>query len=136
VGSLLGDAISVTVRGVDMLAAVATVVLGAIAVVDVLYLNIRERAAELATLRAIGWTDAGLSRLVSYEGLGLGALGAIAGAAAGLGAAAWLVGEIPARLALVAGLTAATGTLVAGLASAVPAILLRRIPTARLLAEE
>ncbi|MFJ8579527.1 FtsX-like permease family protein [Micromonospora sp. NPDC093277] len=136
VGSLLGDTVSLSVRGADALAAVATVLLGAAAVADVLYLNIRDRAAELSTLRATGWTDAALGRLIGYEGLLLGALGALTGAALGLGGAAWLVGELPAALLLVAAAVALAGVLVTCLAALVPAALLRRLPTARLLAEE
>ena len=45
------------VRAVDTIAVAATILLGALAVADVLYLNIRDRAAELATLRATGWTS-------------------------------------------------------------------------------
>jgi hypothetical protein len=136
VGSLLGDAVSLSVRGADVLAATATVLLGAAAVADVLYLNIRDRATELAALRATGWTDAALSRLVAYEGLLLGALGALAGAGLGLGTAAWLVGDVPRTLLLVAAGTAVAGTLLSGLAALVPTALLRRLPIARLLAEE
>ncbi|MGW5670812.1 FtsX-like permease family protein [Micromonospora sp. NPDC003776] len=136
VGSLLGDTVSLSVRGADALAAVATVLLGAAAVADVLYLNIRDRAAELATLRATGWSDAALGRLVSYEGILLGALGALAGAGLGLGWAAWLVGELPPALVAVAATVAFAGVLVTCLAALVPAALLRRLPTARLIAEE
>ncbi|MEV0807556.1 FtsX-like permease family protein [Micromonospora sp. NPDC050200] len=136
VGSLLGDTVSLSVRGADAMAAVATVLLGVAAVADVLYLNIRDRAAELATLRATGWTDAALGRLVGYEGLLLGMLGALAGAGLGLGGAAWLVGELPSSLVLVAALVALAGALVTCLAALVPATLLRHLPTARLLAEE
>ncbi len=63
-------------------------------------------------------------------------LGAVIGAALGLGGAAWLVGEVTGTLILVAGLTAAGGILATVLAALVPAALLRRLPTARLLAEE
>ncbi|MGR6319990.1 ABC transporter permease [Micromonospora soli] len=136
VGSLLGDTVSLSVRGADALAAVATVLLGAAAVADVLYLNIRDRAAELATLRATGWTDTALARLVGYEGFLLGALGALAGAGLGLGGAAWLVGDLPAALVTVAATVALAGVLVTCLAALVPAALLRRLPTAQLLAEE
>ncbi|MEV0153647.1 FtsX-like permease family protein [Micromonospora sp. NPDC050686] len=136
VGSLLGDLVSLSVRGADALAAVATVLLGAAAVADVLYLNIRDRAAELATLRATGWTDAALGRLIGYEGLLLGLLGALTGAGLGLGGAAWLVGALPAALALVTAAVALAGVLVTCLAALVPAALLRRLPTAQLLAEE
>lgn len=136
VGSLLGDSVSLSVRGADTVAAVATVLLGAAAVADVLYLNIRDRAVELATLRAIGWTDAALGRLIGYEGLLLGVLGAVCGAALGLGGAAWLVGDLPAALVLVASVTALVGVLVTCVAALVPGALLRRLPTAQLLAEE
>ncbi|SCG56253.1 FtsX-like permease family protein [Micromonospora inositola] len=136
VGSLLGDTVSLSVRGADTMAAVATVLLGAAAVADVLYLNIRDRAPELATLRAVGWTDAALGRLIGYEGIALGLLGALTGAALGLGGAAWLVGDLPRPLLLVAAAVALAGVLVTSLAALVPAALLRRLPTARLLAEE
>ncbi|WP_433551554.1 FtsX-like permease family protein [Micromonospora zamorensis] len=136
VGSLLGDTVSLSVRGADTVAAVATVLLGAAAVADVLYLNIRDRASELATLRAVGWTDAALGRLIGYEGIALGLLGAFTGAALGLGGAVWLVGDLPRSLVLVAIAVASTGVLVSAVAALVPAALLRRLPTARLLAEE
>ena len=136
VGTVLGDAVALTVRGVDVLAAACTVLLGAVAVADVLYLNIRDRAGELAALRAGGWTDAALARLVAGEGLGLGLIGGALGAAAGLGGAAWLVGEVSTRLVVVAAATAVVGALAAGVAAIVPAVLLRRLSTARLLAEE
>ncbi|MFG1831265.1 FtsX-like permease family protein [Micromonospora chersina] len=136
VGTLLGDTVSLGVRGADTLAAVATVLLGAAAVADVLYLNIRDRAAELATLRATGWTDAALGRLIGYEGVLLGVLGAFGGAGLGLGGAAWLVGELPSALVWVAAIVAAAGVLATCLAAIVPAALLRHLPTARLLAEE
>lgn len=136
VGSLLGDVVSLSVRGADTVAAVATVLLGTAAVADVLYLNIRDRAAEFAALQAVGWTDGALSRLVTYEGLAIGTLGAVTGAAVGLAGAAWLVGALPGFLVLVAVGTALTGVLLTGLAALVPAALLRRLPTAQLLAEE
>ncbi|MEU6205124.1 FtsX-like permease family protein [Micromonospora musae] len=136
VGSLLGDAISLDVRGADLIAAAATMLLGAAAVADVIYLGVRDRAAELATLRAVGWTDGALARLVAYEALALGALGAGSGALLGLLGAVGLIGALPAGLLLVAGVTAVAGVVVCGLAALLPAALLRRLPTARLLAEE
>jgi FtsX-like permease family protein len=78
-GTLLGDAVSVEVRGVDVAAVLLTVVLGAFALAHVLYVGLRERDAELAALRATGWTDRALSRLVLTEGAVLGAVGAVLG---------------------------------------------------------
>jgi putative ABC transport system permease protein len=48
VGSLPGDAVAVQVRGVDYVAVTATVALGVLAVADIIFLNIRERAPEQA----------------------------------------------------------------------------------------
>ncbi|WP_433610260.1 FtsX-like permease family protein [Dactylosporangium sp. CA-139114] len=136
VGTLLGDAVSLQVRSVDTIAVAATVLLGALAVADVLYLNIRDRSAELATLRATGWTAGALTRLVAAEGFGIGVLGGLLGAGLGLGGAAWLVGAVTVGLLWTAAAALAGGALVATAAAIVPALLLQRLPTARLLAEE
>ncbi|MFD0578318.1 FtsX-like permease family protein [Dactylosporangium darangshiense] len=114
----------------------ATVLFSAVAVADVLYLNIRDRAHELASLQAAGWSAAALGRLVTYEGLCIGVLGAVLGAGAGLAGASLLVGGISAGLVNVGVLTALAGVLVAAASAAVPALLLRRLPVAQLLAEE
>jgi ABC-type lipoprotein release transport system permease subunit len=82
VGSLLGNAVAVQVRDADYVAFAATVALGVLAVADVLFLNIRERAAELATIRALGWPESALGRLVVAEGAAIGLCGSLAGAAA------------------------------------------------------
>ncbi|MDW5324567.1 FtsX-like permease family protein [Plantactinospora sp. KLBMP9567] len=135
-GSLLGETVSATVRTADTVAATATVLLGAAAVADVLYLNIRDRAAELAALRATGWTESALIRLAAYEGAGIGLLGALAGTAVGLAGAAALIGGLSTGVVLTGVGTAAAGALVACLAALVPVALLRRVPTGHLLAEE
>lgn len=72
IGSVLGDTVAVRVRAVDLFAAGAALLLGVLAVGDVLYINIRERSAEFAALWAAGWTDRALLRLVGYEGVGIG----------------------------------------------------------------
>jgi putative ABC transport system permease protein len=125
VGSLLGDAV-----------AVATVALGVLAVADVVFLNIRERAAELATLRSFGWHDSTLARLVITEGTIIGVVGSLAGAGLGLGGAAWFAGQLPARLLVIAAAAVAAGIIITATAALLPAALLRRLPTAHLLAEE
>ena len=136
VGSLLGDAVAVQVRGVDYLAAGATVALGVLAVADVVFLNITERAAELATIRSFGWRDTALARLVITEGAIIGVAGSLAGAASGLAAAAWFAGQLPARLLAIAAAAAAAGIIITAAAALLPAALLRRLPLAHLLAEE
>jgi predicted lysophospholipase L1 biosynthesis ABC-type transport system permease subunit len=136
VGSLLGNAVAVQVRGVDYVAAGATIVLGVLAVADVVFLNIRERAAELATMRSFGWRDTVLARLVVIEGAAIGVIGSLAGAGLGLGAAAWFAGHLPVRLLVIAATAVAAGIVITAAAALLPAALLRRLPAAHLLAEE
>jgi putative ABC transport system permease protein len=136
VGSLLGDAVAVQVRGVDYTAAGATAALGVLAVADVVFLNIRERAAELATMRSFGWRDTAVARLVITEGAIIGVTGSLAGAGLGLGVAASFAGQLPARLLAIAAAAVAAGIIVTVAAALLPAALLRRLPAAHLLAEE
>jgi ABC-type antimicrobial peptide transport system permease subunit len=136
VGSLLGDAVAIQVRGVDYVATVATVALGVFAVADVVFLNIRERAAELATLRAFGWRESTLGRLVVTEAAIIGIVGSVLGAALGMAATARFTGQLPAALSVVAGIAVAVGAVMTAVFALVPAQALRRLPAARLLAEE
>jgi putative ABC transport system permease protein len=136
VGTVLGDVVSVRIRPVDTVSAAATVLLGLFAVTDVLYLNVRDRAAELATLRATGWSEFAVGRLIAYEGLGIGLLGALLGAGIGLASAAWFAGAVPPALFGAAGVVAATGAALAALASVIPALLQRRVRISILLAGE
>ncbi|HEY2241333.1 MAG TPA: FtsX-like permease family protein, partial [Streptosporangiaceae bacterium] len=136
VGSLLGDAVAVQIRGVDYVAVVATVLLGLLAVADVVFLNIRERAAELATIRSFGWPERTLTRMVVTEGAVIGAIGALAGAAAGLAAAAAFTGQLTDRLVAAAVVAAVAGVLLTAASAIPPAQLLRRLPAAQLLAED
>jgi len=136
VGSLLGDAVAVQVRGVDYVAVAATVALGVLAVADVVFLNIRERAAELATIRSFGWRESSLARLVVTEGAVIGTVGSLAGAAFGLAGAAEFAGQLPSGLFAAAGASATAGVLVTAAAALLPARLLSRLPAAHLLAEE
>ncbi len=136
VGSLLGDAVAVQVRGVDYIAVAATVLLGVLAVADVVFLNITERAAELAVIRAFGWPESALSRLVIGESLIIGLTGSLAGAALGLGAAATFAGQAPGPLYLVAAMSVAGGVAITAAAALWPARALRRLPAAHLLAAD
>ncbi|MGH9210476.1 MAG: FtsX-like permease family protein [Acidimicrobiales bacterium] len=136
VGSLLGEAISVEVRGVDYVAVGTVLVLGAFAVGDVLYLNVRERAAEFAALQATGWTGRHLAALVIWEGLLVGLLGSVVGAGVALVAAARFAGHAPAELWATTAAAALGGAGLAALAAVIPARLPARLPVAVLLAEE
>ena len=136
IGSLLGDAVALRVRSVDVFVAVAVIGLGVLMVADVLYVNVRERAGELAALRASGWPDRALLRLVAYEGLGMGVLGAVLGAGAGLVAVLWFAGSLDAGVVWPALGVASGAVVVAGLAAVVPALVSRRLSLSTVLAEE
>ncbi len=135
-GSLLGSAISLSVRGADAAAVAVIVILAAAGIADVLYLNQRERAAEIATLQATGWSDGTLARLVVTEALGLGLAGSLAGAALGVFAASTFAHALPHQLIAVAALAAAAGTIVAALAALAPTIAISRLATVPILAGE
>lgn len=137
-GSLLGDAVIARARAADYLSVALSLLLGAAGAVDVLVLSQRERAADLAVLRATGWTNRELARLALYEGLGLALLGGLTGAAAGLATVVTLgQGVLSGHLAGVAAATllaiAAAVLLVCG-ALAVPIRSQSRIAPARVLA--
>lgn len=135
-GTLLGDVISVQVRGVDYLAAALTIVLGAFAVADIAYLNISERAAEVGTLRATGWGERHLRQLFGTEALLTATIGALAGATAGVTAVAALL-PVPLATSLIAALAAAgTGIVAAALALTGPLAHLNRLAPATATATE
>ncbi len=136
VGSLLGDAVALQVRAPDVVALGTILLLGLVAVGDVLYLSLREQAPQLAVLRATGWSEAALARLVVVQGLGIGVLGSVLGVAAGLLAVAGLTGGVPGAIVGPVGLSVAAGCVVAALAALVPGLLVRRLPTTTLLAED
>lgn len=135
-GTLLGDAVVVQTRTVDYISVGLAIALGGLSVADVLYLNLNERAAELATLRSSGWSQRQVVRAGILESLGLGILGAATGAVVGVLIAASIAGALSVPLVAVAVLCAAGGVSVALLASAVPLRMSSRSLVPRVLAEE
>lgn len=136
VDTLLGQAILVRIKGVDYLAVAITIALATLSLADVLFLNLRERAAEFATLRSFGWTEAQLYRLVALEGLGLGLLGGGLGALLAVLVGTLVLGVPFAPLALMA-LSAAVGGIAVGLAASIaPLSQMRRLTPPAVLAEE
>jgi putative ABC transport system permease protein len=87
-------------------------------------------------VRAFGWRESALSRLVVTEGAIIGVAGALAGAVIGVAATVKLIGQLPGALYLIAGLAVAGGALVTAISALLPAQALRRVPVADLLAEE
>jgi putative ABC transport system permease protein len=135
-GSLLGSVVSVQVRAVDYVSVALTVLLGAMSVIDVLLVNQRERAGELATLGTTGWSGGELARLTAYEGLGMAAVGSAVGAAAGLALAAALAHSALPTVSAAAALAALGGMAVVLATLLVPLRALSRLTPAAVLAEE
>lgn len=137
VGTLLGHAISLQVRPVDFLSVALVLALAGLSVADVLYLNIRERAAELVTLRTSGWRRRDEIELVAFEALGIGGLGSLAGAALGMVVSGLVVRGVGIGPVLQGGATGiAVGLVAALLASVVPAIRLGGLTPSVVLSEE
>jgi len=136
VGTLLGNAIALQVRSVDYVAAIATIAVGVVGVTDVIVLNIRERAPELSAIRAFGWRERVLGRLVVTEGAIIGLIGSALGAGVGLYVAAHFAGQLPGRLYAVAAVEVVAGVIITAAAALLPAQVLRRLPASHLLAEE
>lgn len=135
-GSLLGNAVTVQVRTTDYVAAAITAFLGAASVADVLYTNIRDRAAEYALLRATGWPDSSLTRLVLSEAALTATAGAVSGAGLALCACSALTGGYSPVLGWVAAAVAGAAVLTTVACAALPARTLRTGSTAQTLAEE
>jgi len=135
VGTLLGQAISVQVRGLDFLVVGVIVLLAALSLADVIYLNLRERAAEIVTLRTVGWSDRHLAQMIATEAVILGLLGTIPGSLLGL-----LIGlqlGVPALAVLLASaISILGGLLVSLLAALVPLARLSTLTTPAVLADE
>lgn len=139
-GSLLGDAVVAQARAVDFASVALSLLLGAAGAVDVLVLSQRERAADLAVLRACGWSGRELTRLALTEGVCLSTFGGALGAGAGLAVLANLGSGLLAGRALAltgAGLLAtAAGVALVCCALAFPIRALSRLAPAGLLAAD
>ncbi|MEU1199747.1 FtsX-like permease family protein [Streptomyces sp. NPDC005813] len=139
-GSLLGNAVVAQARTADYLSVALSLVLGSAGAVDVLVLSQRERAADLAVLRATGWTNRELTLLTLYEGIGLALLGGLSGAALGLAAVVVLgQGVLHGHLLAITGaalLATLAATALVSAALTVPIRKLSQIAPAHLLAAD
>ncbi|MER5640917.1 FtsX-like permease family protein [Kitasatospora sp. NPDC002227] len=136
VGNMLGQAVSVAVRGVDGASTALMLVLALLAVADLSYTNIKERTAQLALLQATGWTSGQICRLIAWESAGLGLAGSLAGGALAYAGTALFAGAVDRTALTVISAAVVVGTALAVLAGVAPALTLTRLHTARSLAEE
>lgn len=84
-GNLLGAAVLDQARAVDLISIGVLFTLAAFCLTDVLLLSRHDSARDQAMLAATGWTTRDVSSLILREAAIVGGLGAVAGAAAGLG---------------------------------------------------
>jgi putative ABC transport system permease protein len=134
-GDLLGQAVTVQVRGVDYAAVVVMLALGVFGVTDVLYLNVRERSSELATLQATGWSRRQVGRLITFEGAILGVLGSLLGVVVGVALISNFTNETVRAALPLAAIALAVGAALGVLSAVLPVQTLpRRLASA--LAEE
>jgi ABC-type antimicrobial peptide transport system permease subunit len=131
--SALAGLVTASTQGTDLVSAFLAVGLGAAAVADVTYLNLRERAAELAALAASGWGRAQIGRLLVTEAIITAVAGSAIGATAGLVASGYTFGLSPLVVAGAAG-AAGAGTLAALTGTVAVLILASGRPLAAVLA--
>jgi len=136
VGTVLGETVSIQTRTVDIVATIATLLLGCLGVANVMYLNIRDRGTELATLRGIGWAEGQLRYLITAEGAMLGVLGATLGGLIGLGVTAVVAGDLTSIVIGWAVAVWAVSSLLAALSALAATAMVTHIPTAELLTED
>ncbi|WP_415143448.1 FtsX-like permease family protein [Nocardioides sp.] len=137
VGTVMGNAVAIQVRTADYAAVGATLLLALLGVVNVIYLNIRERSVEFAALLSMGWSARELNRSVLWEALGLGMLGTTSGVLLGVAAAAAFIAGAPlSAIGLTALICVGVGLGVTLLAALSASQLLRRLPITALLTEE
>jgi putative ABC transport system permease protein len=136
VDTLLGRALLVQVRPVDIASAGILIALAAVAIADILFASLRERAAEFAALRACGWRDSHLQRAVLGEALTISLVGGLGGAIAAAAVAIGALSVPPLSVAAAALTTATAALLVAGVAAAAPIARVAKLTPASVLAEE
>lgn len=134
-GSVLGEFVAVQARTVDYVSVTLAITLAGFSVADVLVLNTRERAPELAALQATGWADRHVAQLILYEGAIMATIGCIAGAGLGLLLGVFLGGPFR-PLLVAAALAAGAGLCIAMIAAAIPARLAAGTPIAHVIATE
>ena len=110
-------------------------VLGLTAVETVLLLALVEDAPSFAALQATGWTDRSLAATLLTQAGAIGLTGAVVGAVIAA-ATAVFIGPVTWAVAALAVAVVAVAVAASCAAALLPALALRRLPTARILAGE
>jgi putative ABC transport system permease protein len=121
VGSWLGAPFSWQDDPVDLAAVLTVVALATVTMTDISWLS-AERAVELRTLRAIGWSARGVARLAVSEAALLGVAGGLAGSVLDVAGILAVVHRLPAGLLPVIAVVVGTGVAMAMVAFGIPAV--------------
>ena len=114
---------------VDAAAVLIIVTMATVTVADLDLVTARERAGELRTLRAIGWSARDVTRLTLWNAVRRGLAGGLAAGMADIGAGFAVPGSAPLRLTAVVAMAAAAGIAVSLLATGISAALGRLRPS-------
>ncbi|MGA7362377.1 MAG: ABC transporter permease, partial [Candidatus Dormiibacterota bacterium] len=110
--SELAGLVTSSTRVTDLASALLVIALSAVTIADMTYLNLRERAGELAVLAASGWARMQVGRLLATEAVITALAGSLVGALVGLSIAGTAFGlSLPVVLAAIG--AAAGGTVIA-----------------------
>ncbi|MEU8426431.1 FtsX-like permease family protein [Micromonospora sp. NPDC048887] len=93
-GSLLGNEVQARVSGADAALMAMLLATSLMTVANVIYVGLRERAMEINTLRAVGWTESSIRQLAGVEGAIIGGAGALLGAVGAVIAVGWPLGGV------------------------------------------
>jgi putative ABC transport system permease protein len=119
VGSWLGQPFSWQDDPVDLAAVLTVVAFAAVMVASMSWLSAGERAVELRTLRAIGWSAVSVARLAAGEAVLPGLAGGAIASVLDVTAIGAVVHSVPPGLLPVVGTVIATGAMTSLIASAV-----------------
>ncbi|MEW6568800.1 MAG: FtsX-like permease family protein, partial [Chloroflexota bacterium] len=119
--TLLGELVSLHVRGYHILMTLSALVMGGLATLETLLLSVTERAAELGLLKAVGWKSRHIFTTVMLEGVLIAAQGGAAGAAVALLLIWLLSGNVMPQAWWMAGLGLAGAAALGALGAAYPA---------------
>lgn len=136
VGTVLGDAIAVQVRSADIAAAIMLAVMALIAVGVILFLGLTEDARGYASLSASGWRDGALGVAVVAQGVLIALVGTLVGVGAAHLTLDQVVGVPAPGVWQLGGMIGGAAVVLAGVVALAPALSLRRLPIARLLARD
>ncbi|MGL5406184.1 MAG: FtsX-like permease family protein [Propionibacteriaceae bacterium] len=136
VGTVLGDAVSVQVRGADTVAGIFLLTLGLISLAMILFLTMTEDARVFASLNAAGWTDRRLGGVVVTQSVCIGLLGAALGVVLGLGTIKILTKQLTVAMVHIAAEFSVIALVCCIVIALIFASRLRKLPLARLLAQD